>query len=98
MKKKVFLALVLILALVMCFASCKAKKTIEAFTVVKESITLEYEVGATPDFSGIKAVVNYSDGSVETVGADALDVGTIDTSAAGTKELVVKYKGFEGLE
>ena len=96
MKKRFLLVLLIVLAMTLGLASCgDEEKKVSALTVIDGSYTAEYTVGDTPDFSGIKAVVSYSDGSAETVGADKLTVGAIDTSSAGEKELSVKFDGFE---
>ena len=94
MKRKLLLLVILVLSLAMCFTACDDdSKTVSSVTVVSDSITTEYEIGATPDFSGIKAVITYSDGSVETVTADKLEIGNIDTSTAGVKKLTVSFNG-----
>lgn len=88
--------MLLVIAMMLGLASCGDDgKKISALTVTDGSIITEYTVGDTPDFSGIKAVVSYDDGTAETVTADKLTVGTVDTSTAGKKELSVKYDGFE---
>ena len=96
MNKKILLIMLIILAMTLGLASCGDEvKKVSALTVIDGSYTTKYTVGDTPDFSGIKAVVSYSDGSAETVGADTLTLGTVDTSSAGKKELTVKFDGFE---
>ena len=87
MKKRLLVIMLLILALTLGLASCgdeevPPEKKVTALTVIDGTIDLEYTVGDTPDLSGIKAVISYSDGSAETVEADKLTVGAIDTSAA----------------
>ena len=61
---------------------------------VTEGILDSYELGSTPDFSGIKAIVTYNDGTAKNVNADELTVGTIDTSSAGEKMLAITYDGY----
>lgn len=97
MKRKIFLALTLILAFALCFslASCgDDDETVKSVEFVKGSTATEYTVGATPDFSGIQLKVTYEDDHTETVGADKLTIGTVDTSTAGEKTLTVKYGDF----
>ena len=61
---------------------------------VNEGIEEEYEIGSTPDFTGIKATVTYSDGTTKDVTYADLTVGTIDTSAPGSQNLAISYEGF----
>ena len=90
--KKTLLLILAILAFVFCFTACgEDGPTEKTITVVAGSIATEYEVGDTPDFSGIKAVVTYSDGTAKTVTYAELTLGTVDTSTAGEKKLTVKY-------
>ena len=96
MKKKLILIMLLIFALTVTLASCtNDEKKVSELTVIEDTITKEYTVGDTPDFSGIKAVISYSDGTAETVGSDKLTVGAIDTSTPGEKQLSVKFGNFE---
>ena len=85
----------MILALTFSFVSCgdDGEKEIKTITVIEDSISTTVEVGSTPDFSGLKVVVSYSDGSAQTVTAEDLEIGTIDTSTVGEKELTVSYEG-----
>lgn len=98
MKRKILLLLALVLTFALCFSvtSCgdDDEKTISSVKYVSGSTATEYNVGATPDFSGLQLLVTYSDGSTETIGASDLEIGTIDTSAEGTKKLTVKYGDF----
>ena len=102
MKRKLILFIVAILALTLCFslASCGDEQEenpevkITSVEVVGGSYTSSYFVGSTPDFSGIKLKVNYSDGQSKSVNATDAKVGTVDTSSAGAKVLTITYKGF----
>jgi ribosome-binding ATPase YchF (GTP1/OBG family) len=89
MKKRLLVILVLMLALTIGLVSCgDSGKKVSALTIVQGSIAkTEFEIGDTPDFSGIEAVVSYDDGTTEKVGADKLTVGAVDTSTAGEKEV-----------
>lgn len=73
--------------------SSAPQKTITSI-IVTEGIEESYEIGSTPDFSGIKATVAYSDGTTKEVTAADLTIGTVDTSAAGVKKLHITYDGF----
>ena len=97
MKRKFLILVIAILALALGLTSCDDGKTVSALTVVDGTLTTEYEIGATPDFSGVKAVVTYSDGTAETVTSDKLNIGTIDTSTEGVKKLSISFDGF-GIE
>ncbi len=91
MKRKLLIFVIAILTLALGLTACGDDKKAKTISVVPDTIITEYEVGDTPDFSGIKAVVSFSDGSYETITADKLKIGTVDTSTAGTKQLTVKY-------
>ena len=97
MKKKIILALVLILAFALVFTACRVDddKDIASINIDATSIAAEYDYGSTPDLSGIKVTVTYKDGTTDTVGADKLTVSPLDTSSAGEKTVTVKYEGFE---
>ena len=69
------------------------QKTVTSI-IVTEGIEESYEIGSTPDFSGIKATVAYSDGTTKEVTAADLTIDTVDTSAAGVKKLHITYDGF----
>ena len=70
MKKRFLLVLLIVLAMTLGLASCgDEEKKVSALTVIEDSYTAEYTVGDTPDFSGIKAVVSYSDGGRAKPGA-----------------------------
>ena len=93
MKRKLTLVAAIVLMVALCLTACGKKEVTDIeFT---SGMVYEYEVGATPDFSGAQATVTYSDGTTKTVSASELTFGTIDTSEAGTKKLTVTYEGFE---
>lgn len=93
MKRKFFVILTLLVILTLTLTAC-SEPEITALTVVEGTLDLEYEVGETPDFSGVKVVVTYENGEAETVVADKLTFGSLDTSTAGEKELSISYKDF----
>lgn len=94
MKRKIIFALALVMIIVSCLAACNAEKIVTGLTVVEGTLPTNVEVGSTPDFSGVKAEVQFSNGTTETVGADALTIGKLDTSSEGTKKLLVTYDGY----
>ena len=94
MKRNLIIALAFVLTLVLCLSACTPEKKVSAITVVEGTLNAEYEVGDTVDFSGLKAIISYNDGSAETVTADKLGLSAIDTSTAGTKKLTITYKDF----
>ena len=67
MKRKLLLVLVTILAFSLCLTACGDKK-VTGIVVVDGTLTREYELNSTPDFSGIQAEIKYNDGSTEKVG------------------------------
>lgn len=79
------------MALVMCLAACTTKKEISAISVDRNSVKTVYTVGDTPDFSGIKVLLTYTDGSSEELGYDDVTIEGADTSKAGEKTVTVKY-------
>lgn len=93
MKKFLSLALLLILTVTLLLTGCRGQKQIQSIEIT-EGLKTEYTIGDTPDFSGVKAIVTYNDGSTENVEASQLTFGTIDTSTAGKKSLTVSYKDF----
>ena len=99
MKRKLLLVLVsvLLLCLPFAFTSCgdDTAKEVSALTIVEGTLATEYTVGDRVDFSGVKAVVTYSDGTAETVGSDKLTISTLDTSSEGKKTVSIKFGKFE---
>ncbi len=94
MKKFLSTALLLTLVTILltgCFllGGQKAVQNIEL-----KGLKTEYEIGDTPDFSGVTATVVYNDGTTKEVAGSELTFGTIDTSASGKKSLDVTYEGF----
>ncbi|MBQ7389645.1 MAG: bacterial Ig-like domain-containing protein [Clostridia bacterium] len=62
-----------------------------ASITVGGSFDTSYEVGETPDFTGLTITVTYLSGKVVELGYDKLTVGTVDTSLAGTKTVAVSF-------
>ena len=91
-------AISLILAMTLAFASCVVPTSgslkLESFTVDKSSVKTDYLIGEAIDFSGIKALVRYSDESLDKIYTyDELTI-TYDediTATVGTKEVTVSF-------
>ena len=82
MKRKIFVVVAAILALIISITSCGTgtQKKATELKVIDDSVVKVYSVGDTPDFSAVKAIVTYDDGSTEQVGSDKLTFSTPDTS------------------
>ena len=94
MKRKLLIVTVALLLLCTMLASCAGDKAIIGIRITDGTLAREVTVGSTPDYSGVKAVVEYNDGELrEVTGAD-LQFSTIDTSVAGTQKLTITYDGF----
>ena len=93
MKKQSFVLFLLIVTMILTFASCGiANKKVESIQIVSGAPT-EVEVGKTPDFSDIKLKVTYNDGEIKEVGYADVKISTIDTSKVGKAEYTVSYDG-----
>ncbi len=68
---------------------------IKSITVITGTVLNKINVGDTLDTSAIEVLVEYMDGYSESVAANQLTVGTIDTTTYGDKELIVTYKGIQ---
>ena len=96
MKRKIFVSVLLVLALALTLASCFdniANKKVESIQIVSGAPS-EVTVGETPDFSGLKAKVTYNDGTVKEVGFADVTVSAINTSKVGKVEYTVTYEGY----
>ncbi len=108
MKRKLLILLIALLALALCFGACgnrnktedptpggeETQVTITSIEVVSGSVSTTIELDATPDFSGIKVNVNYSDGTSKQVGFADVTISAVDTLTTGKKNVTVKYQGF----
>lgn len=92
MKRFLSLALLMVLMLSLALTSC-GKKQVRAIEI-DEGLKYEYELGETPDFSGVKATIVYNDETTTKVNANELNFGTLDTSTSGKKNLEISYEGF----
>lgn len=94
MKKKILILSIAILVLTFCMAACRKPAqvvTASSIEVVAGSVITECNVGDTPDFSGIKVKVTYSDSTTKEIGYADVQLSTIDTSSAGDKTVTVTY-------
>ena len=74
--------------------ACSGDKEIVGIQLVKEGFPYEVTVGTTPDYSNVKANIQYNDETTKEVTGADLTFSTIDTSKTGTQELTVTYQGF----
>ena len=93
MKKRLLVSILLILALVLTLASCRNKK-IEGIEIVSGTAPTEVYVDEQPDFSGMKLLVKYNDGSSVEISAADATIGEIDTSKPGKVSYSIAYEGF----
>ena len=99
MKRKLLILLISLLAAVLCITACttgpkeEATKTVQSISVVEGSVPAEVNIGTTPDFSGIKVTVTYSDATTKEVGFADVTLSTIDTTTVGNKSVTVTYEG-----
>ena len=93
MKHKFLLLVVLALILSLALTACVGRK-ISKITIVDGTFSYEYEKDSTPDLSGLKVIVTYSDGIERELTADKLELGTIDTSSTGKKSFTITYDGY----
>lgn len=93
MKRKLLILLLALLVLSTSLASCKGNKEIISLKIV-EGLSYEVTVGATPDYSKVKATAEYNDETTKDLTGADLTFSTIDTSKAGTQKLTITYSGF----
>ena len=91
--KKLLIPFILIFALCISLASC-GQKAISSLEII-EGFKYSYDLGETPDLSGLKVQVKYNDGTFTIVGKDELTVTGLDTSTPGQKNVTISYAGFE---
>ena len=93
MKRKLLILLLAMLVLSMSLTSCGGNKEIISLKIV-EGLSYEVTVGATPDYSKVKATVEYNDKTTKDLTGADLTFSTIDTSKAGTQKLTITYSDF----
>ncbi|MBO5879976.1 MAG: bacterial Ig-like domain-containing protein [Clostridia bacterium] len=67
---------------------------VSSLQLVSDSIKNEIFVGETFDTSALSVIVSYTNAPSEIIGADKLQLGTIDTKTAGVQYLTITYSGF----
>ena len=93
------LAIVLMMAMMLPFASCElfnntGSLKLESFIIDPTSIKTEYSVGDEVDLSGIQATAKYSDESLnKTYGYSELTISGLEglTATAGNKQITVSF-------
>ena len=94
MKKRLIISTLLILALIFTLASCRNKK-IESIEIISGTAPTEVYVGEQPDFSGMKLLIKYNDGSSMEISASDANIGAVDTSKPTTRATyTIEYQGF----
>lgn len=92
MKKILSVLLILVLTFALALTSC-GKKEVQSIEIT-EGFKFEYELGETPDYSGVRAKIIYNDGTTAEVDGSELVFGSLDTSTPGKKDVAVTYDGF----
>ncbi len=97
MKKKLLILLLITLAATLCFAACNKplpdELGIKSIKLIDGSVPTEYNVGDTPDFSGIRVEITFDDGTTKEIGYSDVQISPLDTSTAGEKKVTVTYGG-----
>ena len=91
------------LAVLVCLSACakpeeeteqsEGEVIITSIEVDESSVPAQVNLDETPDFSGIKVKVNFSNGESQTVGYNDVIVSPVDTSEVGMKTVKVSYQG-----
>ncbi len=93
MKKRIPIILFLLSLILLSLTHCIGDRAVKDL-IINEGLKLEYELGETPDFSGVIATVIYNDDSTEVVGYEDLVFGELDTLSPGSKPLTISYEDF----
>lgn len=92
MQKRLIFTIILTL-LAILLISCQGEKAVTDITVT-QGLKTEYYLNEKPDFSSVKALVTYNDGTTEQVDITKLIFGQLDTSSSGIHQLTIKYGGY----
>lgn len=92
MKKFLSLALLIVLTLTLLITGCQGRKAVQSIEL--NGLKREYEIGETPDYTGVTGKIIYNDGTTEDVDHTSLTFGNLDTSTPGKKDLEVTFKNF----
>lgn len=98
MKKRVYFIFLCFISLFMIgLSGCNEKSSIESISLDTTSINTTISINSEFDFSGLKGVVKYIDGTTkDIVFSDmTIDSSKIDSSKVGVYEVSVKYQNFE---
>ena len=95
MKRKFLFLALLVIVFALALTACGKKDDVELESIKAniDGVKIAYQVGENIDLTGLTVTATYSDGETKTVALDKLNVGTVDTSTAGTKTLVIEYDG-----
>ena len=94
MKKKLLILILSILAIALCVTACSEKDenaTATSISVIEGSVPTECMVGDPLNFTGIRVLVTYDDGSTSEVGYSDVTISSVDTTTAGEKKVTVTY-------
>ena len=94
MKKKLLILILSILAIALCVTACSKKDagaTATSISVIEGSVPTECMVGDPLNFTGIRVLVTYEDGSTSEVGYSDVTISSVDTTTAGEKKVTVTY-------
>ena len=94
MKKRILILILTILTLTLCITACTGDETdaaVKSIEIVSGSVTTQYNVGDTVDFSGIKVKVTFDDNTTKEIGYSDVQISPVDTSTAGEKTVTVTY-------
>ncbi len=82
-----------VLAVLLCITACTNgdQQAVKSIEIVEGSFPTQVNVGETPDFSGIKIKITYTDDTTKEIGYSDVTVSELDTSTAGVKTLTVTY-------
>ena len=92
MKKKIFLALVLVLTLMLALVGCRGQKAVSRLEII-DGLKTEYELNEVPDYTNVRVRAIYNDGDVKEVNASDLSITVPDTSISGETKITITYQG-----
>ena len=93
MKKRALAVITALLILILALASCNGDRAVQRMTVL-EGLKTEYSKDEVPDFSALKVLVEYNDGSSEEVTGDKLSVTGLNTGVIGESVVNISYNGY----
>ena len=75
----------------LCILSACGERKIEDISIYQNTLNVELYKNETLDTQNFIATIHYEDGTSEEVNADELEIGSINTSTLGAKNLSVTY-------